>query len=451
MEGKFIDEENDVGCIETSKHSPIYHIKSTLMFLRTLSGFPILPTNSKWDSFEFIASKEYPRLIVILILFSIPINTLLYLFRNDLNALTSMITVSKLDYLIEIFTLFLLPFCFNLIYFINFKNNTSQLNKVCKLMSEINCRQDHYFGFTQIHVKAKKKVEIYMIIFLMMGCLIAALMVITGYVALEFRDGGTLPDNLKPVLAASLSSIILLGPISHIVSSGDFILIYLILHLIQNLVCLRSEVEKGKIERKNNPISTIHDVGSASSRKRSPGNEKSEMVNRINKLNIVLDIALDIGKVIENVNACFAGMLFCNYGGNLLIATCSFYFASNYLYISEFSPMNLSMGLMSIVGFILYMGRLYILTTSGHVLGQEMAKLNKGLKFYLSMYNRDSNIEQREKTMLHEKSEMVIESLDSNAPLSPYGYFSINGGSLLSALATIITYLIVLIQFKMSE
>ena len=110
MEGKFIDEENDVGCIETSKHSPIYHIKSTLMFLRTLSGFPILPTNSKWDSFEFIASKEYPRLIVILILFSIPINTLLYLFRNDLNALTSMITVSKLDYLIEIFTLFLLPF-----------------------------------------------------------------------------------------------------------------------------------------------------------------------------------------------------------------------------------------------------------------------------------------------------------------------------------------------------
>ena len=113
--------------------------------------------------------------------------------------------------------------------------------------------------------------------------------------------------------------------------------------------------------------------------------------------------------------------------------------------------MNLAMGLMSIVGFILYMGRLYILTTSGHVLGQEMAKLRKGLKFFLSMYNRDFNVAEPEKTMLHEKSKMVIDSLDSNAPLSPYGYFSINGGSLLSALATIITYLIVLIQFKMSE
>ena len=127
----------------------------------------------------------------------------------------------------------------------------------------------------------------------MMGCLIAALTVIAGYVAFEFHDGGILPDNLKAVLAASLSSIILLGPISHIVSSGDFILIYLILHLIQNLVCLRSEVEEGKSGKKNNSISIVHDIGSACSRKRSSKNGRNEIVNRINKLNIVLDIALD--------------------------------------------------------------------------------------------------------------------------------------------------------------
>ena len=110
MEGKIIDNESNAGCIVLSNHSPLFHVKTTLKVLRTLSGFPILPTNSKWDNFEFIPSKEYPRLVFIIILFSVPINTILYFYRHDLNALSAMyrIDVSRLDYFVEVFTLFFL-------------------------------------------------------------------------------------------------------------------------------------------------------------------------------------------------------------------------------------------------------------------------------------------------------------------------------------------------------
>ena len=80
-----------------------------------------------------------------------------------------------------------------------------------------------------------------------------------------------------------------------------------------------------------------------------------------------------------------------------------------------------------------------------------MTSLKKAVKGLFFKSSQDRSIELREKEILYEKLDMMIDLYGNNAPISPYGYFSINGGSLLSALATIITYLIVLIQFKISE
>ena len=452
MERTSDDMESDVGSSVSSTYSPLFHVRSTLRILRVLSGFPILPTNSKWDNFAFIPSKEYPRLIIIVILFSIPINTLLYFFRNDLNALTLMLNISKLDYFVEICSHFILPFCFNGIYFISFKNNTRSLNNIFVVMSNINYRQAHYHGSLNIHKSAKESVEQYILLFMMMGVLIAALFVISGLIAFEFHDSEMLPNNYKALLAATLPTMILLGPISHIVSSGDFIIVYLILYLTQNLVCLRTMIEdKIKIHRKSESISKTGEIGYRQSRQENHRKDPDEMVERHHELNIMLDIALDIGDAIEKVNICFSSMLFCCYGGNLLIATSSFYLAVNCLFISPYSEMDLSWGLMSTVCFILYMGRLYALTTSGHGLGQEMTSLKLIIMSFVSADNYDLKLKEGPKNNFFRKLDLLICILDNNAPISPYGYFSVNGGSLLSALATIITYLIVLIQFKISE
>ena len=451
MERKNHDMEDDGESSESLKYSPLFHVRTTLKVLRTLSGFPILPANSKWDNFVFIPSKEYPRLFIILILFSLPINTLLYFFYDNLNALTLMLNVSKLDYFVEICCLFFLPFCFNGIYFISFKNNTSLLNSICEEISNINYRQDHYHGSLKIHSRAKEKVEQYILLFMMMGVLIAALFGISGFIAFEFDDGEMVPNKYKALLAATLPIIMLLGPISHIVSSGDFIIIYLILHLTQNLVCLRTRIEDRKMEKKRKTISTTGEVGNLHRRRETNRKEQDENAEIHDELSTMVDIALDIGNAIEKVNNCFSSMLFCYFGGNLLIATSSFYLAVNYLFISPYSALDLGWGLWSTVCFILYMGRLYLLTTSGHELGQEMMYLKQTMMSFVSVDNHDVKLKQCETNNFSGKFDLMISILDNNAPISPYGYFSVNGGSFLSASATIVTYLIVLIQFKISE
>ena len=52
---------------------------------------------------------------------------------------------------------------------------------------------------------------------------------------------------------------------------------------------------------------------------------------------------------------------------------------------------------------------------------------------------------------LERKINLLKTFVDNDSPISPFGYFSITGGTFLSAMATVLTYLIVLIQFKMAE
>ena len=56
-----------------------------------------------------------------------------------------------------------------------------------------------------------------------------------------------------------------------------------------------------------------------------------------------------------------------------------------------------------------------------------------------------------ENQVLEKKIDLLKAFVDNDSPISPFGYFSITGGTFLSAMATVLTYLIVLIQFKMAE
>lgn len=47
--------------------------------------------------------------------------------------------------------------------------------------------------------------------------------------------------------------------------------------------------------------------------------------------------------------------------------------------------------------------------------------------------------------------DLLLSRLSQSNPISPYSFFGVNHSSLLQALATAFTYLIVLMQFKVSE
>ena len=437
-----------------TNHSPLFHIRTTLKFLRLLLGFPIVPTNLSWDTFVFMPVREYSKLLLILILFIAPNVVLLASFSTDFDAFKKMYHISSLDFIVEMFALFLVPFGFNLVYFINFKNNAKNLNKICRLLADINYRQEHYHNCFGIHVKAKNRVFNCLIIYFLMGMVIAGLFVTANYVAFVYNDSGVLNNSVKVVFSGIMPITVLLGPLSPMVSSGDLVVNYLIGHLSENMKCLKTILKEQK-EKHDDRLCFIKTLETKIYQNEDKETKKDgKILDQNENMQIMIQLALDICKVIKKVNKTFSDILFYAYAGNLLIATTAFYTFAKTLFITRFSSVSFCWGVMNLVSFILYMVRLYESTTSGHTLGQNMVSLKVAFKKYYAAKN-DLNVQinkiDKEIDKYQEQLDLMNILLENSSPISPYGYFEMTGGSFLSALATIATYLIVLVQFKTSE
>ena len=457
LEWKLEDINSSVGSLKTpgysTVHSPLFHVSNTLKCLRWL-GFPITPTNIKWDDFVFMYFREHLRLFMMMVLFFTPNAALLGSLRYNIDDFKRFYNISSMDFIVEIIALFVIPFGFNIVYFTNFKNKVKSINKICKMMSGVNYRQECYHNCQNIYVKAKERVFNSLIMYTMMGIVIATLFLMSNYVAFVFdKIGYPLNESSKVIISGIMPITVLLGPLSPMVSSGDFVVNYLIGHLSENLKRLRTSLKRFISVEEEIPffIKSTDGKTSLDENKSIEADAKSLYPNA-NLLSII-KVTLDICKTIKKVNKTFAPILFYAYAGNLLIATTAFYTFAKSIFITNFSPMSLSWGILNLVSFTLYMARLYESTTSGHNLGQNMRLLKHSFKQFrvsrrqIWISNKKcSNYEAYE-----EKLEVIDDLLDNSSPISPYGYFGMTGGSFLSALATISTYLIVLIQFKTSE
>ena len=224
-------------------------------------------------------------------------------------------------------------------------------------------------------------------------------------------------------------------------------------NLSENIVCLKKKLKQRAREHGDKPSSSASETKRTDYIENATRNNDEKFPKHHDEINIMVDLALDICKVTKKLNKHFSGILFCCYGGNLFISTLSFYTSILCLCILSFSTVHLGWGLMNGFCFILYMSRLYFVTISGHDLGQSMKSLRLEFKSYIIWTEESKMLEihQDENGILRNKIDLMNDLLSNESPISPYGYFSITGGAFLSALTTIITYLIVLIQFKISE
>ena len=434
-------------------HSPLYHIRTTLKCLRLLLGFPLTPTNMRWDDFVFKSFREHTKLFLMMILFFTPNMVLLASLGNDVEAFKKMYNISSMDFIVEMFALFVIPFGFNLVYFISFKNNTKSISKICKMISNINYRQEFYHNNYDIHINAKERVFKSIIMYLMMGTVIAGLFITANYCAMTFEGFDAFNEHSKAILSGIQPITVLLGPLSPMVSSGDFVVNYLIGHLSENLKRLRSTLKPSKVNEDSTFAKHLF-IKCDSSLDGGKNSRTDEMIfNDYEKMEIIIDLILDTCRAIKIVNKTFAAILFYAYAGNLLIATTAFYTFAKSIFIIKFSPMTFCWGILNLVSFILYMTRLYESTTAGHNLGQNMKSLRESFKIYCSSHweIKTCDTKQIDNKEYEGKIEIINDLLNNSSPISPYGYFGMTGGSFLSALATISTYLIVLIQFKTSE
>ena len=138
----------------------------------------------------------------------------------------------------------------------------------------------------------------------------------------------------------------------------------------------------------------------------------------------------------------FSGMISNTFFNCILVATLTLYLASSVIFRDFVFDLFLS-SLAGLLIFSLCMSRLGRLTLSGHRLTKTMQKS----VYLLDRYRfTDSEVDIEEVDLLRRDLRYHAES-----PINPFSAFSLTSNNLLGACGTIITYIIVLLQFKIAE
>ena len=156
---------------------------------------------------------------------------------------------------------------------------------------------------------------------------------------------------------------------------------------------------------------------------------------------IMLSLGSNLLEILKEMNVSLTGILVNTYITCLIVATGTLYSSSTILFersfvLVLFSAANFCISLLTI-------NRLIWMTGCGHSLSLSIKKCIHQLeRFKVSKGGIDDDDFQ----LLKEELKYYGE-----APITPFSAFSVSTNTLLGAFGTIVTYLIVLLQFKVSE
>ena len=154
-----------------------------------------------------------------------------------------------------------------------------------------------------------------------------------------------------------------------------------------------------------------------------------------------MSIGFNLIDVIKEMNVWLTGIIVNTYLICLIVATGTLYSSSTILFQRSFALILFSASNFCIS--LLTINRLIWLTAFGHQLSLSIKNCSYHLQ-RLKITERD--VDEEGFQLLKEELKYYGE-----APLTPLSAFSVSTSTLLSAFGTIITYLIVLVQFKVSE
>ena len=156
---------------------------------------------------------------------------------------------------------------------------------------------------------------------------------------------------------------------------------------------------------------------------------------------VIISVGFNIIKVVHKMDCAFASMISNTYFICMIAATSNLYVSSSAIfYRGKYEVYLLSVAGLSVAWLAIF--RVYIEAKSGHHLG----KLMKKCSYHLDRYSfSEHNMNSGEVQLLREEFQNHCE-----APIAPYSAFTLSTSSLLGFSGTIITYIIVLLQFRTS-
>ena len=162
----------------------------------------------------------------------------------------------------------------------------------------------------------------------------------------------------------------------------------------------------------------------------------------VNNAKTVASIGFQLMKVVKTMNTTFEGMLMNSYFVCLLSSTCTLYSSLTVLFDRSYYQLCLNSAAYFTIA-MMTISRLVSVTWRCHNLAESMKKCAHQLDRFL--VSKDEN-DTKETQLLKEELRYHCE-----APIAPFSAFSVTTSTFVGTFGTIITYLIVLLQFKVSE
>lgn len=163
----------------------------------------------------------------------------------------------------------------------------------------------------------------------------------------------------------------------------------------------------------------------------------------------IISKGLCLYDLVKKANNMFGGILLYQYGHSLFFATFGIYFSTTIfkVYIEEISWINemvLMFSLANIILVIFKIYKIYMMQAKGQVLCNHFASIKDNLENMSLIFARHLDFEEERKLRV------LISRFSTPSPIRPCDVFDMNTASFVSISGIILTYLIVLLQFKLS-
>ena len=164
----------------------------------------------------------------------------------------------------------------------------------------------------------------------------------------------------------------------------------------------------------------------------------------------IISKGLCLHDLVKRANNMFGGILLYQYGHSLFFATFGIYFSTTILkvYIEEINWINemvLMFSLANIIMVIFKIYKIYMMQAKGQVLCNHFASIKDNLENISLVFARNLDFEDERKLRV-----LISRFSTTSSPIRPCDVFDMNTASFVSISGIILTYLIVLLQFKLS-
>ena len=458
-----MEEESD-----NHRHSPFFHIRNYIKLFSIFLGLPLTPVSKNYDEFKFLTVTESIKIVILvgscLVLHIVPV-WILYISidYNYLSGYYKAFGVSKLDIFVA-FSEYQSCLIISIVFFFYFfAKCTEKLNVLLASMKKLNYELETC-GCTMDYVALKqqpRKIVFCSHLGRFANTCFATVMYFVfskGYnlngkqYTLVSNDGYT-AIKLLPLL---ISNCIVTN--SPFFSSTEFVVYYISNHLRKNVQMISTLVSKigheSEEKRRNDTMVTIVNTQHNNSLEEDYDSNQKMQFSR------TLDMPFKGLKVVSSFNETFSGIVLTVYVSTLGLITVSSYGLASI--VLSFPRLNNQEAvtfayLRGCWCFLIAAGNIHKilrLTQCSNSLQKSLIGLKNNLNdiLYVSLNSVPSKPKQKEFESYRQKIWIFKQELQLiNSPLSPFSAFDVSNRTLISAFATLITYLIVLIQFKISE